>query len=776
MQAQVQRPQRPIVGVALAFAGGVAAGRGWGVGAAAVFVVAMLAVALGPAVLGRGARWSGAFRRGGVLWLAVAAAATLYTAARVGHASTTLLPWVGQEVDVAGSVAGEPDVWEGRSSYVVAVERVNGSAASGRVRLVDYRKGARPLLSGDRIAAAVRLRRPRAAANPGEFDAASHLARQGIHFEATLAPGARIERIGTGARGVMSLAASLRRMLEAALRRALSDEPAALAAGLLFGSRAALDDALVADFRAAGILHLLAVSGSNVAFVALPTLAALRRFGTGRDGALLGTAATVAVFVLVTGAGPSVVRAGAMACAALLATLAGRRADALAALAAAGLLQMLWQPLVLFDAGFQLSFAATAGLLAFAKRGTERLSALAARVGGWKGGAIGAVGSAAVVTAAAQAGVLPVQAHYFGSVSLAAVPANIVALPIVAALVPVAGVLCLLALSVPALAAPFAATVELLVAALTWTAAVCARLPFAEIAVPPLGRVALAAYVCAGLYFAGWWTPPGVVPARAWKARHYAIAALAVAVGLTWTAALRPRDRLEVIFLARRGDVAFVRFPDGTTALLDWRARDGAGDDGDPGAPRDQAADRLAPGDPDEPWLGSLQPFLRRQGVFRPDHVWRPADGPRALPWPTAAAPSPSDAGVRRPRGSVGLRVLGPVDASAGEDPPPVAVEHGDVTIVFGGHVGDSDAVLAALGGRAVDLTVWRPASGAHRRGGDAASFERAAPDGAAFAGGMRVIHPDLERAVTVRSNGRGIMMSGMDTAHPAPREEATGR
>jgi competence protein ComEC len=191
----------------------------------------------------------------------------------------------------------------------------------------------------------------------------------------------------------------------------------ALLAGFLLGDTRALPAALVDDFRDAGLSHLLAVSGANVAFVlalAGPLLGRLRL------GARLGGGMAVLVlFGTMTRWEPSVLRASAMAALAMFATLLGRPASGrrLLALAVAGLL--LADPFLLHSIGFLLSTGAAAGIVLLA-------APFAARIPGPR-----PVAEALGVTAAAQLGVLPVLVPVFGTVPLVALPANLLAAPVV---------------------------------------------------------------------------------------------------------------------------------------------------------------------------------------------------------------------------------------------------------------------------------------------------------------------------------------------------------
>ena len=191
----------------------------------------------------------------------------------------------------------------------------------------------------------------------------------------------------------------------------------AVLAGFLLGDTRSIPDDLVDDFRDAGLSHLLAVSGANVAFVlavATPLLVRLR----------LGSRLIVGLLILIlfgtmTRWEPSVLRAAAMAGLAMGATFLGRPVPAsrILTLAATGLL--VADPFLIHSVGFLLSCGASAGILWLGP-------AISARVPGpkWIGDALG-------VTTAAQLGVLPILVPVFGTVPLVALPANLLAAPIV---------------------------------------------------------------------------------------------------------------------------------------------------------------------------------------------------------------------------------------------------------------------------------------------------------------------------------------------------------
>jgi competence protein ComEC len=197
---------------------------------------------------------------------------------------------------------------------------------------------------------------------------------------------------------------------------AMSPRRAALLAGLTTGDTSRLDESTTEEFRAAGLSHVVAVSGQNVAMV-VGALALITRSLAARPRALVATAA-VALFVLVVGPQPSVLRAGAMAVLVVAALGAGAAVEPWHVFGAALAAVLSLRPAILFSAGLHLSAAATAGLLLWARPLARRLGRLPSWI---------ALGLAATI--AAQVAVTPLVGGLFGNLSIAAPVANVLALP-----------------------------------------------------------------------------------------------------------------------------------------------------------------------------------------------------------------------------------------------------------------------------------------------------------------------------------------------------------
>jgi competence protein ComEC len=194
----------------------------------------------------------------------------------------------------------------------------------------------------------------------------------------------------------------------------------ALLAGFLLGDTRGVPDGLTEQFRLAGLTHLTAVSGENVAFVLALFAPLLRRAGL--RGRVVVAVVVLVCFGTMTRWEPSVLRAIAMAMVALLAGALGRPTTGVRVLVLAATGLLLIDPFLVHQVGFLLSCGASLGIALFARPITGRLPGPV-----WMREVLG-------VTAAAQVGVAPILIPVFGSMPLVALPANLVAVPLAAPL------------------------------------------------------------------------------------------------------------------------------------------------------------------------------------------------------------------------------------------------------------------------------------------------------------------------------------------------------
>lgn len=331
-----------------------------------------------------------AIRRPGVLCVAV-----VLLASALGARSWAGLqpPRPGAAVAGHATLVTDPVVLDGavRVELRLGPRRVEAWARGGQGSAL------RPLLAGERVDVAGRL-------SPVPQRSQAYLSRR--HIAARLT----VTAAGEGSPGgVMArLANDVRRTL---LRGtgSFSDEHRALFAGFVLGDDRDQDPVSVDDFRAAGLTHLLAVSGQNVAFALALVAPVLRLLGL--RGRFVAGIAVLVAFGVLTRWEPSVLRASAMAAVTLLAASMGRPASSLRVLSLAVTAILLVDPLLVGSVGFLLSCGACTGIAVLAGPLSRRMP------------------TALAVTLAAQAGVAPVLVPVFGGVPVASVPANLLAVP-----------------------------------------------------------------------------------------------------------------------------------------------------------------------------------------------------------------------------------------------------------------------------------------------------------------------------------------------------------
>ena len=219
----------------------------------------------------------------------------------------------------------------------------------------------------------------------------------------------------------------IRSRAELALGRGMPPREAALARGFVLGEDEEVDATTTEDFRRAGLAHLLAVSGQNVALLALLAMPLLAALGMPLRARLLWVLGLIAVYVPLAGAGPSIQRAGIMGGLSVLATLSGRRVSRLYGLAFAAVVLLALEPGIAADVGWQLSFAAVLGILLLA---APLRRTIVSRIGdrGWRR----ALADGAAMTIAATLATGPLIAFHFEELSTTTLVANLLALPAVA--------------------------------------------------------------------------------------------------------------------------------------------------------------------------------------------------------------------------------------------------------------------------------------------------------------------------------------------------------
>jgi competence protein ComEC len=424
-----------------------------------------------------------------------------------------------------------------------------------------------------------------------DFNYRDYLARQGI---GSLADYPRVSLLESGqGNPLLEVVHGVRRRLSDALAVSLPDPEASLAQGILLGRRSALGPSLTTDLNNTSLSHLIAISGYNVTVVAGLVIGSLAWL-LGRRKAALAALLAIAAYTILTGASPSVVRAAIMGGLFLTATLVGRPGSALTAIVLAAALMTAQQPLVVHDVSFQLSFAATVGLVylspAIQVRIRQALSPLVGPPEALQRGIASMAVENLAVTLAAIAASLPIIALNFQRISLVAPLANLLALPAFPLMLLLSGLDAVAGAVWSPLGDIAAWAAWPLLAYLVAVASRLADLPLAALEVPGFGMGhAVLLYAAIGLL--AWWMQPSR-PGQALLVRVFSLTAsparraaaplrlvptpwlagsLALAAGLLWWAALTPSsDRLTVTVMdVGQGDAILIESPAGYRILVD---------------------------------------------------------------------------------------------------------------------------------------------------------------------------------------------------------------
>jgi competence protein ComEC len=497
------------------------------------------------------------------------------------------------------------------------------------------------------------------------------------------------------------------------LTRALPEPEAGLAAGILIGLRDRVDRDVAAAFTTAGVSHVVAISGWNIAIVAAAIAALAGRLGRRRRSVV--TAIAIVAYIAFAGGSPSVLRAGAMAGVVLLARESGRAGRAAAALGWAAALLLLADPALVHDAGFQLSSLATAGLIAWATPLTDRLA-------GWTGGRMPRwLAESLGVSIAAQVATLPVVLGSFGRLALIAPGVNLLVVPMVAPAM-AAGLLAMAGGTLVSIGLPDAAGAIL--AAPGWVALrlmiriveAAASLPFASVQVEPAVGVA-----------AGVATGASILALAARSRRHQVAREPASAVQPEQPSrpiALRIATAGLIVALAVAGAVVVVR-PAGVArvTVLDVGQGDAILVEGSHGGrllvdggpdpdrllvqldrripPWDRRLDAVILTHPHEDHVAGLAVLLARYHVARVLEPGMHGPGPGYAAWidrlarPGAPPHLGIAAGDRLAVDEIALRVLWPIRGRVPTEPPDSGTGINNVSVVLLAAVGSRRFLLA---------------------------------------------------------------------------------
>lgn len=319
---------------------------------------------------------------------------------------------VGTSVVYVGTIADEPQIKDFSKTFTLEVNGYLLRVTADKFSNYEY---------GDLVKVSGKLSSPRNFDSKGgrTFDYIDYLGKDGIFYEFKKA---KVEIISKAyPKNIKLILFRLKRHFIENQESVLGEPHAALASGLVVGEKAALGNDLINDFRKAGLIHIVVLSGYNITIIAA-MIRKILSFLPRTPSIILGGLGIV-LFGTLVGGGATVIRSCIMALIALFAELIRRDYHVERALFIAAALMLVQNPLILFyDPSFQLSFLATLGLVLLSSPIEERLGFITEKAG---------IRSLFASTIATQIFVSPLIFYMMGQLSIIGIVVNIIVLPVI---------------------------------------------------------------------------------------------------------------------------------------------------------------------------------------------------------------------------------------------------------------------------------------------------------------------------------------------------------
>jgi len=429
----------PLAAPALAFAAGILLGRYIAIAPAVAIGAgcAMLAAALFPA-------------RRAAFVLLLAAIVTL----GLGWENYSVLdpvsfPTQPQTGTITGTVASLPQALPGKTVFRLKDCTIENGSPNRQDRysvMLTVHSRARisapgaNLRFGDVVRVRAKLRKPSRAKNPGGFDSYNYWRRRGIDLLASCSASETLRKVSRGTGGPLTRLVNLlwdwRRSFDKLIQETCDPTRAPMIRALIFGHSAAVSQGQRQLLKRLGVAHIIVISGLHIGLVALAfyklfaelllLVGLTRRATLARRATCLLTIIPIALYATIAGPRIPTTRAVIMVVSYLIARAADRDRQLLNVVALAAAIILVWDPNSLFDAGFQLTFAATLAIPPCVAYFRRRFALLRTP------GLLSTIGTLIIAATAAAIATAPLTARWFGQISLAGPVVNSLIVPLAA--------------------------------------------------------------------------------------------------------------------------------------------------------------------------------------------------------------------------------------------------------------------------------------------------------------------------------------------------------
>ncbi|MGF7046062.1 competence protein ComEC [Paenibacillus sp. DS2015] len=338
----------------------------------------------------------------------------------------------GMVVEVEGMMITAVAVDGDRADLQVRLSEINESNVSEKVLVQvklqneEQKHEAEQWRRGDLMKLSGTLEKPATARNFDGFDYRKYLRTKDIHWIMKVQGIQNVEVASPSSWSMISIFRvndQLREALAFKITQLFQEPHAGYMKGLIIGMQEDVDTFTYSQFSQLGLTHILAVSGTHVAVYIVCLMVLLSLFRLTRETKYTVVILLVPIYVLLTGFSPSVIRAGIMSMITLYAARQGLLKDGVHIISAAAFMMLVWNPYLLLNVSFQLSFIVTLGLLIYVPLLMPMLSKLPRKFA-----------IALGITIVAQLISFPLTIYYFNQFSLLSVIANLILVPVISSL------------------------------------------------------------------------------------------------------------------------------------------------------------------------------------------------------------------------------------------------------------------------------------------------------------------------------------------------------
>jgi competence protein ComEC len=324
-----------------------------------------------------------------------------------------------RNVKIEGKIISEPEQYRDMHRFILKAAKVSETKIDEKILV--YLNKNYEVSYGDNISIEGKISIPQKAAFPLIFDYQQYLARDEIY---TVIYAKGFEFISSSPNPIMKFALSIRRDFVKKTDKYFKKSLADILKPIVIGDKSSLERETKDLFIDAGLMHILVVSGMNVAFVGALFIVIFKLFGLSLRKAFICSIPFIFLYVLATGANPPVLRAGIMFSCLLISLSLDREPLIYNSLALSALLILILTPQQLFTASFQMSYLATLGIVYFYNKIYFYFKNIKQPV-------LKLLSETFCVTLSAQIPMIPIGAYYFGKISLISFAANMTVVPMI---------------------------------------------------------------------------------------------------------------------------------------------------------------------------------------------------------------------------------------------------------------------------------------------------------------------------------------------------------